>query len=101
MIKRECNSPPPPRKANNEFDGCLRYPIVGWGFTLTFEGKMEVARLIWPLRTRVKHWRSNVVGLPKWKVRVTSVVPSLYWPPESHRYISRSVMGRSVSGVGL
>ena len=32
-------------------------------------------------RTRVKHTRWCLVGSPKWKVRVTSVVPQLYWPP--------------------
>jgi len=38
--------------------------------------------------TRVKHSRSRAVGVPKCMVRVTSVVPSRYWPPESHKYIS-------------
>ena len=34
-------------------------------------------------RTRVQQCRWCSVGVPKCKVRVTSVVPSLYWAPES------------------
>ena len=41
------------------------------------------------------------VGVPKWTVRVTSVVPSRYWAPESHRYSSDLLRERSVAGVGL
>jgi hypothetical protein len=39
-------------------------------------------------RTRVKQARSQAVGVPKCSVRVTSVVPSTYCAPESHRNIS-------------
>lgn len=35
------------------------------------------------LRTSVKQCRWCWVGVPKCTVRVTSVVPSVYWPPES------------------
>ena len=40
---------------------------------------------IWPLRTRVKRSFISDVGVPTMIVRVTSVVPSGYWPPESTR----------------
>ncbi|KAL1506940.1 hypothetical protein AB1Y20_007804 [Prymnesium parvum] len=36
-----------------------------------------------PLRTLVKHSTCQRVGVPRWKVRVTSVVPHSYCPPES------------------
>ena len=32
---------------------------------------------------------------------MTSVVPSRYWAPESHRYSSEALRARSVEGVGL
>ena len=34
-------------------------------------------------------------------VRVMSVVPSLYWPPESTKYKSPALSGRLVAGVDL
>ena len=55
-------------------------------------GNFMVASLICPLRTLVKHSCWNRVGFPMWTVRVTSVVPSLYCPPESTRYISSVYM---------
>ena len=48
-------------------------------------GKTDEASAMWPFKTRVKHSLSYWLGLPKWTVLVTSVVPSLYWAPESRR----------------
>ena len=50
-------------------------------------GKTRESRPMLPLSTRVKHSRCHGVGVPRWKVRVTSVVPVAYWPPESRRII--------------
>ena len=44
-------------------------------------GKRARAIAIWPLRTRVKRSFISAVGVPIATVRVTSVVPSGYWPP--------------------
>ena len=46
-------------------------------------GKRIRARAIWPFGTRVKRWRISADGAPTATVRVTSVVPSRYWAPES------------------
>ncbi len=40
---------------------------------------------IMPLSTRVKRSVISALGLPTAMVRVMSVVPSTYWPPESIR----------------
>jgi hypothetical protein len=40
---------------------------------------------MWPFNTRVKRSFISAVGVPMTMVRVTSVVPSRYWPPESIR----------------
>ena len=56
----------------------LRLPRVPLGNT-------AVAMAIWPLSTRVKRSRISSVGSPIGTVRVMSVVPSTYWPPESIR----------------
>ena len=48
-------------------------------------GNTAVAIAIWPLSTRVKRARISALGSPSAMVRVMSVVPSSYWPPESIR----------------
>lgn len=48
-------------------------------------GKIAVAMAIWPLRTRVKRSFISSLASPTGITRVTSVVPSAYWPPESTR----------------
>ena len=53
------------------------------------------------MTSHMAHTFSFSVGVPKWSVLVTSVVPSRYWAPESHRYSSSVLSGRSVEGVGL
>ena len=50
--------------------------------------KSVVTTAICPLRTLVKIFRILSVGLLKQTVLVTSVVPNLYCPPESHKKIS-------------
>lgn len=57
--------------------GINEYYIRGTIRTLIFEGKMQVAMLITPFKTLVKHSCTNFEGVPKCNVRVTSVVPSL------------------------
>ena len=48
-------------------------------------GKRAGRRRYGPCRTRVKRSFISAVGVPTITVRVTSVVPSGYWPPESTR----------------
>ena len=48
-------------------------------------GKVAVARAICPFKTSVNILRCSALGAPMVTVRVTSVVPSRYWPPESTR----------------
>ena len=52
---------------------------------------------MWPLSTRVKRSRISAVGSPTMTVRVMSVVPSWYWPPESIRNSSPG----AIDAVGL
>lgn len=51
-------------------------------------GKTAESRAMLPLSTRVYIRFSFSVGLPKWSVRVVSVVPSRYCAPESQRYMA-------------
>ena len=44
----------------------------------------------WPWRTRVNASHCSGVGLPKCTVRVVSIVPSRYCPPESLRAYVRT-----------
>jgi hypothetical protein len=46
------------------------------------------------LSTSVKFCRMSAVGVPTAMVRVMSVVPSSYWPPESIRNSSPGAMRR-------
>ena len=50
-------------------------------------GKTAFARAMCPCSTRVYARFSSSGGarVPKRRVRVMSVVPSMYWPPVSHR----------------
>lgn len=50
-------------------------------------GNTHESKLRFPCSTRVKHSFWYREGSPKCKVRVTSVVPSEYWPPESSKSI--------------
>ena len=51
-------------------------------------GNRTVETPIMPLRTRVNRSFISGVGSPTMTVRVMSVVPSWYWPPELMRKIS-------------
>lgn len=63
-------------------------------------GNTALASPIIPFSTLVKQSFSWSVGVPMWTVLVTSVVPSLYWAPLSHRYNSDRVIVRAESGEG-
>ena len=65
-----------------------------WGVP---SGKTAVARPMCPLSTRVKHSRCHAVGSPRCIVRVTSVVPMSYWPPES----TSSILLLGSVGMGI
>ena len=52
---------------------------------------------MWPFRTSVKRSCISRVGLPMATVRVMSVVPSRYWPPESTRNSSPGLSLRLVA----
>ena len=52
-------------------------------------------------RTAVKCFFCSSVTGPSAKVRVISVVPSRYWPPESMSSRSRGSSFASLSGVAL
>ena len=69
------------------------------GVTVVPFGKRARAIAMCPLSTSVKQCRISAVGSPKMTVRVTSVVPSRYWPPESSSNSSPRFKRRSLSGV--
>ena len=50
--------------------------------------KLVLKTAIWPFKTLVKIFLIFVEGFEKQIVLVTSVVPYLYCPPESHKKIS-------------
>jgi len=58
-----------------------------------------VAMAICPFSTRVKRSRISAPGVPVAMVRVTSVVPSSYWPPESTSSRSPGVTRRLLARV--
>lgn len=53
-----------------------------------------------PWRTRVNASRCSGDGLPKWTVRVLSIVPSRYCAPESFRYGVCRLMIEETVAVG-
>ena len=57
---------------------------VAYHFTF-YQAATAVATAMWPFRTRVRRSRLSSVGSPMTTVRVMSVVPSTYCPPESTR----------------
>ena len=69
-----CSAGPLPDTNCNGTSCCMHRP------TLVMLGE---ALLTWS--TRVKHTRWCLEGSPRWKVRVTSVVPQSYWPPAEVR----------------
>ena len=50
--------------------------------------RLAVATAMWPFKTLVNIFFIVSLGLEKQIVLVTSVVPYLYCPPESHKKIS-------------
>ncbi len=62
-------------------------------------GNTARAMAMWPLSTSVKRSRISGVGSPTATVRVMSVVPSWYCPPESIRNSSPGAIVRSVERV--